>query len=112
VVAFVGIWFAWRTYQKHRIDPARIEQPAFENALYIDAAYAEVVGGPGEAAFEGVAEFDSTVVDGAVDGVGSITERFGRSLRGIQNGFVRSYALAIAGGTLALLVFVIMRMSF
>ena len=110
-IALLGIWLAWRTYQKHRIDPSRIEQPAFENALYIDAAYAEVVGGPGEAAFQGVADFDSEVVDGSVNGVGRLTQSAGRALRGIQSGFVRSYALAIAGGTLALLVFVILRMS-
>jgi NADH-quinone oxidoreductase subunit L len=109
--ALAGIWVAWRIYQKHRVDPSKVEQPAFENALYIDATYAEVVGGPGEAAFQGVADFDSEVIDGSVNGVGRITQSAGRALRGVQSGFVRSYALAIAGGTLALLVFVVLRMS-
>ena len=67
--------------------------------------------GPGEAAFQGVADFDSGVVDGAVDGVGKVTLLVGRAMRGLQSGFVRAYALAVAGGTLALLVFVILRMS-
>ncbi len=110
-VAFVGIWFAWRVYQRHKVDPSKIEQPAFEEALYIDAAYAEVVGGPGEAAFQGVADFDSEVVDGGVNGVGRLALLSGRAMRGLQSGFVRAYALAIAGGTVALLVFVILRMS-
>jgi NADH-quinone oxidoreductase subunit L len=109
--ALVGIWFAWRVYQKHRLDPARVEQPAFEKALYIDATYAEVVGGPGEAAFQDVADFDAAVLDGSVNGVGRLTLALGRAMRGVQNGFVRSYALAIAGGALALMVFVILRMS-
>jgi NADH-quinone oxidoreductase subunit L len=70
-----------------------------------------VVAGPGEAAFQGVADFDAEVVDGAVDGVGSVVQELGRGLRPLQSGVVRSYALFLAGGTVALLVFVVLRMS-
>jgi NADH-quinone oxidoreductase subunit L len=51
------------------------------------------------------------VVDGGVNGVGRLTTALGRGLRGVQNGFVRSYALVLAAGTVVLLVFVITRMG-
>jgi NADH-quinone oxidoreductase subunit L len=111
LAALGGIWFAYRLYQQHRGDPAKVEQPAFAHALYIDETYAKVVAGPGEAAFQGVADFDANVVDGAVDGVGAGVQELGRGLQPLQTGMVRSYALFLAGGTVALLVFVVLRMS-
>ena len=111
VVAVVGIAVAWRVYAQHKGSPEKIELPAFEHALYIDDTYAAVVGGPGEAAFDGVATFDSEVVDGAVNGVGRLTQLTGRAVSVFQSGFVRAYALAVAGGAVVLLVFVVMRMS-
>jgi NADH-quinone oxidoreductase subunit L len=110
-VAVIGILAAVRVYQQHRGDRARIEQPAFAHALYIDEAYAEVVGGPGEAAFQGVADFDQGVVDGAVNGVGWLARASARALVPLQSGFVRGYALVLAGGSALLLVFVVMRMA-
>jgi NADH-quinone oxidoreductase subunit L len=109
--AVAGIVVAYRFYQQQRGDPAKVEQPAFAHAFYIDESYAKVVAGPGEAAFQGVADFDAEVVDGAVDGVGSVVQELGRGLRPLQSGVVRSYALFLAGGTVALLVFVVLRMS-
>ncbi len=109
--AFGGIYFAFRVYQQHKVEPARLEKPAFAHALYIDDTYAEVVGGPGEAVFQGVADFDSEVVDGAVNGIGRLPLMAGRALRPLQSGLVRAYALAVAGGAIVLLVFVVMRMS-
>jgi NADH-quinone oxidoreductase subunit L len=111
LAALGGIGFAYRLYQQRRGDPAKVEQPAFAHALYIDETYAKVVAGPGEAAFQGVADFDADVVDGAVDGVGAVVQELGRGLRPLQSGVVRSYALFLAGGTVALLVFVVLRMS-
>jgi NADH-quinone oxidoreductase subunit L len=111
LLAFVGIWLAYRVYQQHKIDPERIEREALVHALYIDETYAKVVGGPGEAGFTDVAEFDSQVVDGSVNGIGRIVQWIGKALRPVQSGFVRSYALAVAGGAVMLLLFVVLRMS-
>ncbi|MBM3663150.1 MAG: NADH-quinone oxidoreductase subunit L [Actinobacteria bacterium] len=109
--ASFGVLFSWRVYQRHRVDPAKIEQPVFAHAWYIDDSYAEVVGGPGEAAFQGVADFDHNVVDGAVRGVGGVTVRAGEITRRLQTGFVRSYAFGIGAGALAVVVFAVVRMS-
>ncbi len=101
-----AIWLAFRVYQQHKVDPERDRTTRLAHAFYIDDTYAAVVGGPGEAAFEGVADFDSEVVDGAVNGVGRLAQLGRPRLRSVQSGFVRSYALAVAGGAVMLLVFV------
>jgi NADH-quinone oxidoreductase subunit L len=109
--ALFGVWFAWRVYQQHRVERERLERPVLAHAWYIDETYAEVVGGPGEASFQAAADFDHDVVDGAVRGVGAGTLGLGRSLRGLQTGFVRSYAFGIGLGAVALVVFAVVRMS-
>jgi len=111
VAALAGIAVGYLIYQKHKVRPEKVELAAFAHALYIDETYAKVVGGPGEDGFQGVADFDATVVDGSVNGVGKLAQGFGRVLRPVQSGLVRSYALVLAGGTVLLLVFVVMRMS-
>jgi NADH-quinone oxidoreductase subunit L len=110
--AFLGLFLAFRVYQQHRGDPAKIEQPVLAHAWYIDETYAKVVGGPGEAAFQGVADFDATVVDGAVRGVAGGAKGAGRLLRPVQSGLVRTYALGVAVGAVLLVAVVITRMTF
>jgi NADH-quinone oxidoreductase subunit L len=80
------------------------------NAYYFDIGIARVVSGPltGFARFlaEGV---DRTVIDGAVNGVGIVFRAGAGGLRSIQTGLVRAYALAIAAGAVALLIFFVLR---
>jgi NADH-quinone oxidoreductase subunit L len=49
--------------------------------------------------------FDRRVVDGAVNGVGSLASGSGRGLRQIQTGRVQNYALGIAAGLIAIALF-------
>ncbi len=44
--------------------------------------------------------FDVRVIDGTVNGIGSLTQSTGRGIRHIQTGRVQNYALGIAGGLL------------
>jgi NADH-quinone oxidoreductase subunit L len=46
---------------------------------------------------------DEVVVDGAVRGVGQMALGSGSALRGVQNGYVRSYAAMILVGAIALI---------
>jgi NADH:ubiquinone oxidoreductase subunit 5 (subunit L)/multisubunit Na+/H+ antiporter MnhA subunit len=48
--------------------------------------------------------FDVRVVDGAVNGIASITQSTGRGIRHIQTGRVQNYALGIAAGLLVIAV--------
>jgi NADH-quinone oxidoreductase subunit L len=109
--AVVGIWLGFFVYYKKRIDAKKIEKPVLANGWYIDETFARIVGGPGEAGFQGIADFDGKIIDGAVDAVGAGTLGLGGRLRGLQTGLVRSYALGIAVGAVALLAFIVTRMN-
>jgi NADH-quinone oxidoreductase subunit L len=58
---------------------------------------------PGQALTSTLVAADEAVVDGAVRGVGTIAMGSGSALRGVQNGFVRSYAALILIGAVALI---------
>ena len=62
-----------------------------------------------EGSRRGLAPFDQNVVDGTVNGVGSLVRGIAGRLRGIQTGIVQNYALALVLGVavvIALMIFV------
>jgi NADH-quinone oxidoreductase subunit L len=107
VVALAGIALSLAVYAKRRL-PA-VEPKVLANAWYYDATVARVVGGPGAAAFDGITRFDARVVDGAVNGAGSLARGLGSLVRRSQTGFVRAYAAIIALGTVAVLAWFVWR---
>jgi NADH-quinone oxidoreductase subunit L len=109
VAGLIGIALAWAIYLRKRIRP--VEPEILAHAWYIDETIARTVDGPGEAAFEGTATFDRVVIDGAVNGTGSFIRGLGERLRVVQSGYVRSYALAVALGAVALMIYVVSRIS-
>lgn len=112
VAGLVGIWIAVQFYLK-KTAPARLAEPdIFARAWLYDETITKVAGGPGRRAFDKVALFDRRVVDGAVNGVGSLVQTGAQWLRQSQTGKVRSYALGIAAGAVILLVYFIARASF
>ncbi len=110
--AALGIAGAVAVYLRHRLPAERVELAAAARAFYVDEVWTRFVGGPGRRAFEGVAAFDANVVDGAVNGVGRSVRAGGALLRRVQSGFVRSYALLMAAGAVALLVWFLARTNF
>ena len=76
---------------------------------YIDETMARVAGGPGRRLFDAVAWFDRNVIDGAVNGVATLVRSTGSRVRTLQTGFVRTYAVGVGAGAVALLVYVILR---
>ena len=58
---------------------------------------------PGQAITDTLVATDEVLVDGAVRGLGSVTLSSGSALRGLQNGFVRSYAALILIAAVALI---------
>jgi len=102
VVALAGIAVSVAVYSKKKL-------PAVEPALLADGwgydrTITAFMGGPGRRAFDGVAWADRTIVDGAVNGVGTVVRRTGGTVRRIQTGAVRTYAAGITVGVLALLI--------
>ncbi len=107
-----GVSAGAAVYIRRRIDPARIEHPFLARAWRIDETVTDFMGGPGRRAFERTTQFDEQVVDGAVNGTGTLIRRAGARLRVSQSGLVRSYALGIALGAVALLAWFISRAGF
>ncbi|WP_420435268.1 NADH-quinone oxidoreductase subunit L [Candidatus Poriferisocius sp.] len=104
-----GVSAGAAVYIRRRIDPARIEHPFLARAWRVDEIVTNFMGGPGRRAFERTTQFDEQVVDGAVNATGTLVRRTGTKLRSSQTGLVRSYALGIAIGAVALLVWFITR---
>jgi NADH-quinone oxidoreductase subunit L len=107
VIALTGIAVSVAVYAKGKFKP--VEPAILADAWRYDASIAAFVGGPGRAAFDGVAAFDATIVDGAVNGVGSEVRAASGILRRVQSGFVRSYAAIIGIGAVAMLAWFLVR---
>jgi NADH-quinone oxidoreductase subunit L len=113
VSAITGILLAraiWLRGKKSRQDS--LEPKALQNAWYVDGLYQKLVEAPGRA-FANFSAFvvDAKIIDGTVNGVGALVRAGGSRLRTIQSGFVRSYALAVAVGAVAILAYAVARTS-
>jgi len=90
-----------RTIHHPKLEPA-----VLRHGWYYDEAISALVAGPGEEAANFAAySIDKGVIDGAVNGVAVLTRGTGSRLRRLQTGYVRNYALGIAGGSAALLLY-------
>ena len=117
VLALVGISLAYVLYRHglNRPDAEPLEDrlgavaPVLGNAYYYDTAVSRLVGGPLRS-FAGFLDrvVDTKIIDGAVNGVGYLVKRAAGSLRHLQDGLVRRYALGIAFGTAALLLYLVL----
>jgi len=109
--ALVGIALAYATW--FRRQPSRnsgLEPGVLKRAWGLDALYGAAVNGPGRLVSNWLAfVFDRRVIDGAVNGVGGLVRGGGGQLRRVQTGYVRSYALGVAGGVVLLLLVVVGR---
>ena len=112
MVALGGIGLAYLVYLRKKIPAEPIEQPLFAKAWYYDIAVTAFMGGPGRQIFDGMSWFDSHVIDGAVNGIGAAFRGSGDVVRRVQTGYVRTYALGMTIGAIALLVYVLTRAHF
>jgi NADH-quinone oxidoreductase subunit L len=115
-VALVGIGLAYSLYKvglaRADRDPLREKlggiAPVLGNAYYYDAAVAKLVDGPGRATAGWLDRVvDTLIIDGAVNGVGSLVALLSRGIQQLQDGRVRRYALAITVGAAAGLLYVV-----
>jgi NADH-quinone oxidoreductase subunit L len=116
-VAIIGMVAAWRLFGvdvwrfRRRPDPQRVHALASRVPFLYRASLNKwwfddinhllfiVIGGR---VANGTAWFDRNVVDGIVNGIGSITRRSGGGLARVQTGRVQNYALGIAIGLIAM----------
>ena len=107
VIAVAGVVASIAVYAKGKFKA--IEPKILADAWRYDSAVSAIVGGPGRAAFGGVAAFDAKIVDGAVNGIGTEVRAASGLLRKIQSGLVRSYAFVIGLGAVVLLAWFLLR---
>ena len=99
-------------YLKKRIATNKIEHPILEEAWKFDSMVSQFMGGAGRKSFEATTWFDQNIIDGAVNGVGKITQRVSTRLRSAQTGLIRSYALGMVIGAVAIIAYFVSRMGF
>ena len=110
--ASIGVIAAIFVYLKNRVATSKIEHAILEDAWRFDSTVSSFMGGPGRKSFEATTWFDQNIIDGAVNGVGKVTQRVSTRLRGVQTGLIRSYALGMVIGAVAIIAYFISRMGF
>jgi NADH-quinone oxidoreductase subunit L len=112
-ITLVGLVVTWWVYGSGRVDRQALRdrlEPFPRSALdgwYVDRAYDAVVIQPAKAgAWITAYVVDARIIDGAVNGLGGAVKRLAQSGRLIQTGFVRTYALVLFLGTVAILAYV------
>jgi NADH-quinone oxidoreductase subunit L len=116
VVVGIGVAVAWQLVGSKPVPLVAPEKVSvFTRAaradLYGDAFNDEVVVKPGVAGIRGLGVFDGSVVDGIVQGLAASLTAISAKLRLAQNGFVRSYALAVLAGAL-IVIFAMLAVNF
>ncbi|NLU84663.1 NADH-quinone oxidoreductase subunit L [Rhodococcus sp. HNM0569] len=110
VVVLAGVALAYRQYGTAPIpETAPTAVSALTTAaradLYGDAFNERAIEAPGRAGVQVLTAADRRGVDGLVEGIGTAVAAVSRALRGLQNGFVRSYALYMLTGSALVLAF-------
>ncbi|MDQ3571076.1 MAG: NADH-quinone oxidoreductase subunit L, partial [Actinomycetota bacterium] len=108
----MGIAIAYATFVRARRTAAF--EPAFlkRGSGGFDDLYSFLVEKPSRAlASFTTFVFDARIVDGLVNGVGSVVRLGGSHLRKVQTGYVRNYALGVTFGAALLLGYALLRMG-
>jgi NADH-quinone oxidoreductase subunit L len=99
--AVLGIVAGWLVYQMKKAKP--FEPEILARGWGYDDAISWFMGKPGRAGFQAVADGDTKVVDGAVNGVATLVRETAGEVRKGQTGYVRQYAGIIGIGVVLLL---------
>ena len=107
VLVFAGAGLAWLRYGRGDVPqtaPAgNLLTEAARKDLYQDDINEAVLMWPGIKLVRSVVWSDNYGVDGAFAGLATLTRASSESLRRVQNGFARSYALTMLAGVVAVL---------
>jgi len=107
-VAVAGVAAAWALYLREGVDHVALRerlggfyQLSYQR-FYVDELYEATLERGGRGLANAFTTFDRVVVDGAVNGIGRGVAGLATVGRRVQTGYVRSYALAVAAGTVLL----------
>ncbi|SFB17824.1 NADH-quinone oxidoreductase subunit L [Nocardioides alpinus] len=109
LVVAIGVAAAWFLVGRRDIPREAPQDVSFATRaaradLYGDAINDAVVVRPGASLVGGLTTLDRVGVDGAVEGGSAAVGGLSTTLRRVQNGFVRSYALSLFAGALLLVL--------
>jgi NADH-quinone oxidoreductase subunit L len=106
VLGIAGAWvaFGMRTIPEAQPQDVTVVTRASRHNLYADAFNEAVLMRPGQWLSRALVFFDNRGVDGIVNGLSASFGGGSSRFRRLQSGFVRSYALSMLGGTVALLI--------
>jgi NADH-quinone oxidoreductase subunit L len=118
-IALLSILLAWLVYGKNPMkagDPDPLKKmlgPLFtplEHRWWVDEAYAWLILNPYKAVSRFLAEpVDQGLIDGIVNGLGSLTVATSGVLRKLQNGLTANYALIMVIGMAAIFTYLFLR---
>jgi NADH-quinone oxidoreductase subunit L len=104
----IGVSIAIAKYRGELLSEAPVKVNALTRAarrdLFQDDFNETVFMKPGQGLVKKLLNLDYIVIDGLVRSVGSLSVGAGQTLRKLQNGYVRSYALMMIIGVLSLLI--------
>ncbi len=109
VASLVGIGLASVLYLRRSAADRPAEPDILLEGWHYDQAVSAFAGGPGRRFFDATTWFDRHIVDGAVNGVAALIRGLGGVARGLQSGYVRSYALGVAAGAVVLVAVFVLR---
>jgi NADH-quinone oxidoreductase subunit L len=115
LVAIGGVFFSWKLYAKHGLGGDTILKKRLgkfykymEDKFYVDELYQKALIDPFVFAGRSVImAFDKWVIDGLVNGMGSMVLFLGDTLKMLQTGSVANYAMMIMIGVFAILSYLI-----
>jgi NADH-quinone oxidoreductase subunit L len=97
----------WRGTQ---VNKPQYEPEFLQRVWYWDDFYDTIIGRPSQKLAQFLAwVVDARIIDGAVNGTAKLVKSTGTATRKLQTGYVRNYALGIALGMAALVVFLLSR---
>jgi NADH-quinone oxidoreductase subunit L len=105
----IGIALGWKLWSRSADQP-KLEPQWLRDGYEVDTFYANTIEKPGRAIANFAAfVFDRKLIDGVVNGVGTVVQGIGGLMRKMQSGYVRSYSLGLLGGLVVMLGYVIVK---
>jgi NADH-quinone oxidoreductase subunit L len=119
-VAVLGLVVAWLVYGRRSLGSPETPDPlelslkglfrAMQHKWWVDEAYHAIFVHPYEVLTRFLSQpVDLGVIDGAANGLAALSRRMAQAWSRVENGYVRSYALAIAVGLVLILGYLVLR---
>jgi len=103
--------FYWAVFVNRYVDIARFLADVIDGRFWHDFFHEKVIAGTYNWLSRTVLDLrvDQQFIDALANGLGELTKRISGGLRRLQNGFVRSYALAVLAGVVVILGYLILK---